>query len=130
MKRANHLLLVTLVVLCAAPTAGDIGSCGQEPEDLDAFKFFSRKGGIDLARCDECGFDTGICRARRRGELEAKEFPEHCFPLVHDGEVCLNALEDADCDEYAAYVRDEGPTVPTECNFCPLGGSGGGGGGS
>jgi hypothetical protein len=110
---------VCLLWLCAAPTAGDIGSCGQDAEDLDPIKFFARKGGIDLAKCDECAFASSICGDRRDGRLEATEFAEGCFPLVHDGEVCLRALEDADCDQYRAYVRDDGPTVPTECNFCP-----------
>jgi hypothetical protein len=40
-------------------------------------------------------------------------------PLVHDGEVCLRALDDAACEDYLEYMSDVAPTVPTECNFCP-----------
>jgi hypothetical protein len=40
--------------------------------------------------------------------------------LVHDGEVCLNALDAASCDDYEQYVANQGATIPTECNFCPL----------
>ena len=119
MTALRRLVTTLMLLLCAAPTAGDIGSCGQTAEDLDPIKFFARKGGIDLAKCDECGFAGATCSARRDGQLEATAFAEGCYPLVHDGEVCLRALEHADCDEYGQYVRDDAPTVPTECNFCP-----------
>jgi hypothetical protein len=59
--------------------------------------------------------------------LENVAFDPDCFPLVHDGEVCLNALRAASCNDYANYVDDLAPTVPTECNFCPLAGKPGGG---
>lgn len=108
-----------LLVFAAAPVAGDIGSCGQSAEDLDALKFFARKGGIDLTRCNDCGFETAICQNLRAGKLESTSFPDNCYPLVHDGEVCLDALMAADCEEYASFVADEGRTVPGECNFCP-----------
>ena len=62
---------------------------------------------------------TGVCERLRRGGIEASLFPPGCFPVVHDGEVCLNALLAADCDDYREFVADEGRTVPTECNFCP-----------
>jgi hypothetical protein len=39
--------------------------------------------------------------------------------LVHDGEVCLRALEVAACDDYALFMDDVAPSLPTECNFCP-----------
>lgn len=128
MTAANkRLLAVVLLLCCAAPTAGDIGSCGQDPEQLDPVKFFDQKGGIDRSRCSECGIESARCQARLAGEPEASEFPADCFPLVHDGEVCLAVLLDADCDDYESYMRDLGPTVPTECNFCPprAGGAGG-----
>jgi hypothetical protein len=48
------------------------------------------------------------------------EFPKGCFPLVHDGEVCLRALSYSTCDEYVEYLDDRVPRIPTECNFCPL----------
>jgi hypothetical protein len=128
-QRARRLLATLALLCCAAPTAGDIGSCGQGAEELDPVKFFSQKGGIDRARCEECAISSALCDARRAGELEATEFSADCFPLVHDGEVCLRALLDADCGDYEEYMRDVGPTVPTECNFCPPRGSGGAGSG-
>ena len=39
--------------------------------------------------------------------------------LVHDGEVCLDALWAAGYNEYRPYLLDVGAAVPTECNFCP-----------
>jgi hypothetical protein len=111
--------LSLLLVCVAAPTAGDIGSCGQPIAELDPQVFFRDKGAIDCARCGQCGFQSSLCTRACSAET-AVEFEEHCYPLVHDGEVCLNALRAAGCSEYAAYVRDAAPTVPTECNFCPL----------
>jgi hypothetical protein len=144
---ARELARVALVALvfAAAPTAGDIGSCGQTVEDLDATKFFVKKAEIDCARCTECdvssfacgracsptktcdgdagadaggegGADAGACGV----ELPTAFLPG-CYPLVHDGEVCLHALEAASCSDYAAYMADQGATAPTECNFCPPG---------
>ena len=46
-------------------------------------------------------------------------FPEGCDPIVHDGEVCLNALDAAGCDDYEAYVKDKGREAPNACRFCP-----------
>jgi hypothetical protein len=51
--------------------------------------------------------------------LSQDAFPDDCLPLVHDGEVCLRALLDADCDEYSRYVVSD-PEIPLECNFCPV----------
>ena len=113
---------LTLLVLCvAAPTAGDIGSCGQELQLLDAQKFFGEKQFTDCLMCRECGIGTQFCADSCGEVLLQDSFPEDCFPLVHDGEVCLNALRAASCDEYTTYVDDLAPTVPTECNFCPVG---------
>jgi hypothetical protein len=111
--------LLPLALALAAPTAGDIGSCGQEIADLDPAKFFDEKRQRDCQTCTECDFATETCRRACEGALTETSFPEGCFPLVHDGEVCLNALAAADCDEYAPYVDDLAPAVPTECNFCP-----------
>ena len=50
-----------------------------------------------------------------------RHFPEGCDPIVHDGEVCLNALEAAGCGDYEAYVKDgEDRQAPNECRFCPV----------
>jgi hypothetical protein len=108
------------LTLLAAPTVGDIGSCGQDLVELDPVKFFAEKAFIDCQRCQDCEISSDSCRAACRGELERSDFPRDCFPLVHDGEVCLNALRAAGCSDYELYVDDEAPTVPTECNFCPF----------
>jgi hypothetical protein len=115
------LFFLSLLVL-AGPTAGDIGSCRQEVAELDAGKFFAEKKAIDCGQCIACGFTTTLCQQACNEPLDAAlaVFPEECVPLVHDGEVCLNALRHASCDDYAAYIDDAAPTVPTECNFCPL----------
>lgn len=110
-----------LLVLSMAPAAGNIGSCGQEAEALDAYKFLVAKANIDCSRCIECQLFTEQCNAACTEEVSIEvAFPEPCLPLVHDGEVCLDALHAASCDDYAGYVADVGATIPTECNFCPL----------
>jgi hypothetical protein len=112
---------LALTVLIA-PVAGDIGSCRQEVAELDSVKFFTEKKRIDCGKCIECAFGSELCRVACEEPLDPEEavFPEQCVPLVHDGEVCLNALGSASCDEYAAYVDDRAAFVPTECNFCPF----------
>lgn len=107
----------------AAPTAGDIGSCGQDPDALDPEKFFAFKEAVDCRACSECGITTEACARACDPALDERAFPEGCFPLVHDGEVCLNALAAAGCDDYASFMSDSAPTVPTECNFCPVEGA-------
>jgi hypothetical protein len=106
------------LLFLAAPTAGDIGSCTASPADLDPNKFFVDKQAIDCERCQECGFVTATC-ARACGAPMGGTFAPLCYPLVHDGEVCFDALLSASCGTYASYVSDEGSTVPTECDFCP-----------
>jgi hypothetical protein len=115
---------VFTVLLCAAPVPGDIGSCGQPVQRLDASRFFIAKKTVDCRRCGECALATKTCALEcAHAPPEQSSFPVDCSPLVHDGEVCLRALLDASCDDYASYVADEGPEVPTECNFCPPGGA-------
>jgi hypothetical protein len=119
--KAVQLGLALLALLfCAASTPGDIGGCAQEPQELDAELFFSNKDYIDCQHCQECSFESPICERACSEELSQSAFPEDCLPLVHDGEVCLRALLDADCDEYERYVASENPEVPQECNFCPV----------
>ena len=111
------------VLLCAAPVPGDVGSCGQQIQRLDAGRFFAAKKVVDCRRCTECGVPTKACTTACDADVDAaKSFPSGCVPLVHDGEVCLRALLYASCDDYAGYLDDHSPQVPTECNFCPRGG--------
>jgi hypothetical protein len=111
-------LIVITWLFTAAPVAGDIGSCGQAADDLDAAKFFQAKADVDCQQCSGCGFATNTC-VRACSAPPERAFEVDCYPLVHDGEVCLDALRAASCDEYRAYVDDQAPEAPTECNFCP-----------
>lgn len=121
--RARGVSAAIAVLLCAAPVPGDIGSCGQPIQRLDARRFFGAKKSVDCRRCTECGIPSSSCNQACDADTEpASSFPSGCVPLVHDGEVCLRALLYASCDDYAAYMDDQSPQVPTECNFCPRGG--------
>lgn len=112
-------LAIAILFFTAAPTAGDIGSCGQAPDELDPVKFFSAKELKDCEKCHLCGITTQACVLACEPYLDQSDFPRHCYPLVHDGEVCLHALDTASCDEYRQFMNDLTPTIPTECNFCP-----------
>ncbi|HVW28970.1 MAG TPA: hypothetical protein VHC69_26580 [Polyangiaceae bacterium] len=111
---------IVVALLCAAPVPGDIGACGQPVARLDADRFFTAKRNIDCDHCKQCGIDDETCTADcGKGALEVESFPSGCEPLVHDGEVCLRKLLDTGCDDYARYLDDTAPTVPSECDFCP-----------
>lgn len=120
---ATPLRRVAVVALllagAAAPTAGDLGGCGQEAVLLDEAKFFAAKARLDCTRCQDCSLVSRACTLACDGGDPEASFPEDCAPLVHDGEVCLRALADGDCDAYASWVADRYATVPTECAFCP-----------
>lgn len=113
------ILAVLSLLFCAAPVPGDIGSCAQARQDLDPGAFFGAKAYIDCEQCKRCSLRTDACALACAGGTPNRVFPTGCRPLVHDGQVCLNALNAASCDEYAAYMSDLAPTVPTECDFCP-----------
>ena len=123
MRRAKSVFPLGLLLFCMAPSVGNIGSCGQEAELLDAEKFFRAKASVDCEQCSVCGLTTSSCSQACAGEI-VREFPEDCYPLVHDGEVCLDALRAAGCTLYADFMAEQGATLPTECNFCPLDGLG------
>lgn len=122
----GELLRLALIAIffLAAPTAGDIGSCNQKATDLDGAKFFAAKQTMDCKRCSECDqlLTSPSCQAAC-GPTLPFAFPVGCYPVVHDGEVCLRALEIASCAEYnryiLGYVGDPSATIPTECDFCP-----------
>jgi hypothetical protein len=113
----GRLALIALFVL-VAPTPGDIGSCNEAPDALDPAKFFLTKQEVDCQRCTQCDIVTQTCK-RDCTVLQGGTFPAQCYPLVHDGEVCLDALLAASCSAYQSYVADERATIPTECDFCP-----------
>ena len=108
-----------LGALCAAPTPGDIGGCGQHPDTLDGPTFFLKKRELDCQRCADCDYHTDFCGDACSIPENLPSFPEGCVPLVHDGEVCLNAIESASCSEYEDYSKDQGRLLPSECQFCP-----------
>lgn len=105
-------------LLCLAPTPGDIGGCGQPPELLGARAFFQKKREVDCSACDACAIRNRTCSTVCTDSVPS-EFPRGCFPLVHDGEVCLRALRYSSCDEYRSYLDDAEPRLPSECDFCP-----------
>lgn len=107
------------LAFCAAPVPGDVGGCGQEPQELDPEIFFWSLQHYQCERCGECELTTRACERACSSELLHSEFPEDCAPLVHDGEVCLRALQNGSCGDYAEFMSDVAPTIPTECDFCP-----------
>ena len=123
MKRRSRGELVVTAALgilgTMAPTAGDIGGCGEAASLLDAEAFFASKGEVDCTRCVECDLRSAACSRACSGDWP-RSFPSGCRPLRHDGEVCLRALEASGCDEYAGYMSDQGATTANECNFCPV----------
>jgi hypothetical protein len=116
-------LAAVLLLVVAAPTVGDIGGCGAAPTDLDAAAFFEAKAKLDCERCSACGIQSIPCTVACDPAQTPASFPLGCFPIQHDGDVCLRALEASSCDVYATFVADQGATIPTECNFCPLEGA-------
>lgn len=123
LKLGKLALGFVALAFCAAPVPGDVGGCGQEPQELDPEIFFWSKQRIDCEQCRECDLATAACRRACSDRLVQADFPEGCVPLVHDGEVCLRALGDGSCEDFRNYMSDLAPTTPTECNFCPVGGA-------
>ena len=123
MSRARRLsslaVAAALAILCAAPTAGDVGGCGVTVQELDEARFARARKLVDCSRCMECGITTKRCAAACDPKAPNEVgFPSRCFPLLHDGEVCLDALEAASCADYTLYVSDDVRAIPTECEFC------------
>jgi hypothetical protein len=110
--------VIVLAILAAAPTVGDVGGCGTKAEPLDATKFFTQRLDLACSRCDECGILAPGCKnACSRNRIVPHTFPEGCNPVVHDGEVCINAVEALSCSAFDDFI--ERGIVPTECDFCP-----------
>ncbi len=125
LPRRRRWLLLSLVtgmlaLLASAATPGDIGGCGTPVADLDPPVFFDTKKSVDCEACRECSISSQSCRVACDEKPAAiRSFPEGCFPLTHDGVVCLRALLHASCSDYERYMSDDAPETPTECNFCP-----------
>jgi hypothetical protein len=121
--RRGELAFAGLLALAfgAAPTVGDIGSCGRVAADLDAHSFARARKDVDCRRCTECGLTTQTCQNGCDPNAPSDVgWPSTCHPLEHDGEVCLRALQAATCSDYASFVDDLTRTAPTECDFCHL----------
>lgn len=125
---------ILLGLLCAAPTVGDVGSCGSEAVALDATSFYAARARLQCRRCGDCALQTAACvracvLAQNPGDAAAldlgadagvgvTQWPAECHPVIHDGEVCLRALEAVSCGDFARAVSPS-PIVPSECDFCP-----------
>lgn len=119
MRRGWVLTAAVLGVLSMAPTVGDVGGCGREATDLDAAVFANAKKDTDCRRCQSCGIGTTRCElACDPKQSPETSLPQTCRPVLHDGEVCIRALHAASCDDYATYMDDVAPAVPSECAFC------------
>jgi hypothetical protein len=115
------LAAAVALVFGTAPTVGDVGSCGQAATALDEATFRAEKKALDCQRCQDCGLTTQACAtACDPKTASSTAFPATCFPLQHDGDVCIRALQAASCDDYASFTSDVAPTVPSECDFCHL----------
>jgi hypothetical protein len=110
---------VLALVFGAAPTVGDVGSCGDQATSLDPGYFEAERKAIDCKRCTECGLTSKTCTDACNPSVPGDYgWPSTCFPLARDGVVCIDALEAASCSDYASYVSDTAPTEPSECDFC------------
>ncbi|MBK7396261.1 MAG: hypothetical protein IPJ34_08160 [Myxococcales bacterium] len=118
--RSRLGLVMVLSVLAAAPTVGDVGGCNEQADALGPEKFFTARLESECMQCRACGLET-LAGCRRACDLKTKvpqTFPTGCRPLVHDGEVCLRAIEALSCEAFADVVAAS-PIVPPECDFCP-----------
>jgi hypothetical protein len=103
----------------AAPTVGDVGSCGDTATLLALQTFQAERKAVDCQRCQQCGLTTTTCTDACNPRVPSDvAWPPSCRPLAEDGVVCIDALQAASCGAYASYVSDSAPTVPTECDFC------------
>ena len=119
LRRHIGVTAVVALVLGAGPTVGDVGSCGRTATDLDDSAFAAARKQLDCQRCSECGLATQHCKRACNPFAPSDVYiPPTCHPLVHDGEVCLHALQAASCSDYATFVDDVAPSAPTECQFC------------
>lgn len=119
-RRSELAFAALLAVLFgAAPTVGDVGACGTKATPLDEATFAADRKALDCQRCTRCGLTTQLCAdACDPSKPSPVGWPKTCFPVEHDGVVCLDALEAASCGDYASFVSDVAPTVPGECDFC------------
>jgi hypothetical protein len=112
---------IVAIAVLPAPTVGDIGGCGKTATALDPGVFAHARKTVDCRRCSECALGSERCvRACDPQQPSDVDIPPTCHPLYHDGEVCIRALEAASCSDYATYVDDVAPAIPSECDFCRI----------
>ncbi len=123
--RSTRLMKLALgfiaLAFCAAPVPGDVGGCGQAAKPLDPEVFFWSLQDSECQQCRDCDVTTRACERACGTTLVQGEFPKDCVPLVHDGEVCLRAIQHSSCGDIREFMSDSSPSIPTECNFCPAG---------
>ena len=119
-SRLNVALIgVVSVLFLMAPTVGDVGGCGVTAQPLTQAQFAHARKLEDCKRCSQCTLGSQRCLAScDAGVPEDIAFPDTCKPLYQDGLVCIRALAASSCDDYARYMDDTAPEVPTECEFC------------
>jgi len=107
------------LVLGSGPTVGDVGACGRTASDLDMNVFAAQRKSTDCQMCTACSLTTKTCKdACDPSASPTASWPPTCHPLSHDGAVCIRALQASGCGDYATFVDDAAPTLPTECDFC------------
>ena len=119
--RKRDLVFASLlaVIFGAAPTVGDTGSCGKTAQEIDDKAFGAARKKLDCEHCTACGIKTDRCAAACDPLTPSDvSFGPTCRPLLHDAEVCLNALGASSCGDYAKWVSDDVRLVPSECDFC------------
>jgi hypothetical protein len=120
-RRETVVLALVALAFVAAPTPGDVGGCGKTATALSPSGFARGRKTVDCRRCTDCDLHTQRCaRACDPSAPSDVQIPDTCHPLLHDGEVCLDALLAASCSDYATYMDDVAPATPSECTFCRL----------
>jgi hypothetical protein len=118
-RRTLGIAALAFLVLGTGPTVGDVGGCGRTATDLDLDRFAQARKTLDCSRCTECGLRSTRCAHACDDKAPSDVvIPSTCRPLLHDGQVCLRALESASCNDYALYMDDDAPATPSECEFC------------
>lgn len=118
----RHALGMVLALLCAAPTVGDVGGCGDEPVTLGPTKYTNARKKLECGRCRECGVRTERCKRACDPKAPGDAvLPATCRPLERDAEVCFRVLLETSCEVFASSVDDVSPTAPSECLFCRAG---------
>ena len=117
--RGASILVAVSAVFLLAPTPGAMGGCGKTAEEMSASGYARARKITDCGRCTECGVQSDRC-VRACNERLAPEIalPATCRPLLHDGVVCIRAINAASCAAFASYVDERAPVTPSECAFC------------